>query len=108
MEARDKLFMTRKRNRLPDQGTEMAEFESGAVDAHYHRDRARAERLAAKRARDERVRHAHLGLAMQHEIAMFRSGAARRDIGDEALPAMLGAQLRAVIGLPEAALRETH
>ncbi|OWK31821.1 hypothetical protein SPMU_01400 [Sphingomonas mucosissima] len=35
----------------------------------YHRERAVAERRAAKRARDERAQAAHLELAYQHELA---------------------------------------
>lgn len=36
---------------------------------HSHRERAVAERRAAKRARDGRVQAAHLELAYQHELA---------------------------------------
>ncbi|WP_227771795.1 hypothetical protein [Sphingomonas sp. IC4-52] len=35
----------------------------------YHRERAIAERRAAKRAQDTRAQAAHLGLAQQHELA---------------------------------------
>ena len=35
----------------------------------YHRERAIAERRAARRAQDTRAQAAHLGLAHQHELA---------------------------------------
>ena len=78
----------------------MAASEVSAVDAHYHRERARAERLAAGRSRDPRARDAHLELAMQHERAMFQSCAMVRDEPPVA-PSVIGTNLRAVIGLPE-------
>lgn len=73
-----------------------------ATEALYHRERARAERLAAARAADERVRRAHLDLAIQHEVAMFRTRPEPPEgdagVGTDAI----GATLRAVMALPDA------
>jgi hypothetical protein len=80
----------------------MAAGEVSAVDAHFHRERARAERLAATRSRDPRARRAHLELATQHETAMFKSCAIVRPDERGIAPSVIGANLRAVIALPGA------
>lgn len=73
-----------------------------AAEALYHRDRARAERLAAARANDERVRRAHLALATQHEVAMFQTRTARFEPHAAGGADAIGASLRAVMALPDA------
>jgi hypothetical protein len=86
-------------HRRMSEGTTMAAGEVSAVDAHYHRERARAERLAANRSRDPRARRAHLELARQHETAMFQSCAIVTGEEHGIAPSVIGANLRAVIAL---------
>jgi hypothetical protein len=71
------------------------------AEMDYHRRRARAERLAATRAGDDRASRAHLELARQHEIAMCQSRTLRH-AEDDVRQHMIGATLRAVMALPDA------
>lgn len=82
----------------------MGGSEISGVSAVYHRRRARSERRAAADAVGERARRAHLELAMQHEIAMFRSPDIRAGGEIDARPFMIGSKLRDVIALPDATL----
>ncbi|MFL0413936.1 hypothetical protein ACH0CP_10130 [Sphingomonas sp. 179-I 2A4 NHS] len=78
--------------------------EFDGATAIYHRQRALSERRAAAHAIDERARRAHLELAMQHEIAMFRLPDSRAGNEIDTRPFMIGSRLRDVIALPDAIL----
>lgn len=78
----------------------MAE-DGSSLDATYHRERAAAEREAARRAIDLRARDVHLALARGHERAMIAARRVVPVIDHAAASALIGANLRAAIGLPQ-------
>ncbi|QNE31391.1 hypothetical protein F1C10_05215 [Sphingomonas sp. NBWT7] len=78
--------------------------DSGRLQAAYHRDRAAAEREAARRSTDLRARDVHLALARGHERAMLVARRISPANDRAAITAMIGANLRAAIGLPGAAI----